>query len=160
MEKKDHVLLGAALTVGAVEDWLGEHVDPETGYVVDDTLAIEGAAADAKATGEAIAAVEAAIPAVDATLATTGAAADAKKTGDELTDLKSALNAAPTEATGAELIEAEVAETELLYGLLYKLTELPSGETLAEIRDELAEEYDWLEIIRAEIAERLTEEVA
>ncbi len=92
MEKKDHVLLGAALTVGAVEDWLGEHVDPETGYVVDDTLAIEGAAADSKATGEAIAAVEAAIPAVDATLATTGAAADAKKTGDEIADLKSAFN--------------------------------------------------------------------
>lgn len=91
MEKKDHVLLGAALTVGAVEDWLGEHVDPETGYVVDDTLAIEGAAADSKATGDAIAAVEAAIPAVDATLATTGAAADAKKTGDEIADLKSAI---------------------------------------------------------------------
>ena len=91
MEKKDHVLLGAALTVGAVEDWLGEHVDPETGYVVDDTLAIEGAAADSKATGEAIAAVEAAIPAVDATLATTGAAADAKATGDEIADLKSAI---------------------------------------------------------------------
>ena len=91
MEKKDHVLLGAALTVGAVEGWLDEHVDPETGYVVDDTLAIEGAAADSKATGEAIAAVEAEIPAVDATLATTGAAADAKKTGDEIADLKSAI---------------------------------------------------------------------
>ena len=91
MEKKDHVLLGAALTVGAVEGWLDEHVDPETGYVVDDTLAIEGAAADSKATGDAIAAVEAAIPAVDATLATTGAAADAKKTGDEIADLKSAI---------------------------------------------------------------------
>lgn len=91
MEKKDHVLLGAALTVGAVEGWLDEHVDPETGYVVDDTLAIEGAAADSKATGEAIAAVEAEIPAVDATLATTGAAADAKKVGDEISDLKSAM---------------------------------------------------------------------
>ena len=91
MEKKDHVLLGAALTVGAVEGWLDEHVDPETGYVVDDTLAIEGAAADSKATGEAIAAVEAEIPAVDATLTTTGAAADAKKTGDEIADLKSAV---------------------------------------------------------------------
>ena len=91
MEKKDHVLLGAALTVGAVEGWLDEHVDPESGYVVDDTLAIEGAAADSKATGDAIAAVEAEIPAVDNTLSTAGAAADAKKTGDEIADLESAL---------------------------------------------------------------------
>ena len=44
----------------AVEDWLDEHVDPDTGYVIDDTLS------------------------------TTGAAADAKKTGDEIADLKSA----------------------------------------------------------------------
>ena len=36
----------------AVADWLSEHVDPETGYVVDDTLSIEGAAADAKAVGD------------------------------------------------------------------------------------------------------------
>lgn len=46
----------------AVEDWLGEHVDPDTGYVIDDTLS------------------------------TTGAAADAKKTGDEIADLKSAID--------------------------------------------------------------------
>ena len=38
----------------AVADWLSEHVDPETGYVVDDTLTIEGAAADAKAVGDRI----------------------------------------------------------------------------------------------------------
>lgn len=38
----------------AVADWLSEHVDPETGYVVDDTLSIEGAAADAKAVGDAV----------------------------------------------------------------------------------------------------------
>lgn len=42
--------------------WLDEHIDTTTGYVVDDTLSISGAAADAK------------------------------KTGDELTQLKSALN--------------------------------------------------------------------
>ena len=46
----------------AVEDWLDEHVDPDTGYVIDDTLAV------------------------------TGAAADAKKVGDEISDLKSAIN--------------------------------------------------------------------
>lgn len=37
-----------------VTDWLDEHVDPETGYVIDDTLTIQGAAADAKATGDAV----------------------------------------------------------------------------------------------------------
>lgn len=46
----------------AVEDWLAEHVDPDTGYVIDDTFSIPGAAPDAKLTG------------------------------DELNDLKSALN--------------------------------------------------------------------
>lgn len=38
----------------AVEAWLSEHVDPSTGYVLDDTLTVEGAAADAKAAGEAV----------------------------------------------------------------------------------------------------------
>ena len=35
-----------------VTDWLDEHVDPETGYVIDDSLTIQGAAADAKAVGD------------------------------------------------------------------------------------------------------------
>lgn len=38
-------------TSGAVADWLTEHVDPDTGYIIDDTLSIAGAAADALATG-------------------------------------------------------------------------------------------------------------
>lgn len=36
-----------------VASWLGDHVSPSTGYVVDDSLSIEGAAADAKAVGKA-----------------------------------------------------------------------------------------------------------
>ena len=39
----------------AVEAWLSEHVDPSTGYVLDDTLSTQGAAADAKAAGDKIA---------------------------------------------------------------------------------------------------------
>ena len=35
-----------------VSAWLADHVDPETGYVIDDSLTIALAAADAKATGD------------------------------------------------------------------------------------------------------------
>lgn len=44
-----------------VEDWLDEHIDPTTGYVVDDTLSIAGAAADAKAVGDELADVKSAV---------------------------------------------------------------------------------------------------
>lgn len=37
---------------GVVSDWLAAHVDPDTGYVIDDTLTITDAAADAKAVGD------------------------------------------------------------------------------------------------------------
>ena len=39
----------------ATEQWLEENISQETGYVVDKTLAIDGAAADAKVTGDTIA---------------------------------------------------------------------------------------------------------
>lgn len=38
----------------AAAAWLSEHVDPSTGYVLDDSLTIQGAAADAKAAGDEI----------------------------------------------------------------------------------------------------------
>lgn len=42
----------------AVADWLADHVDPDTGYVIDDTLTIQNAAADAKAVGDALASID------------------------------------------------------------------------------------------------------
>jgi len=50
---------------GIVTGWLDDHVDPDTGYVIDDTLLIEDAAADAKATGEAIGDLKSAIAILD-----------------------------------------------------------------------------------------------
>ena len=44
-----------------VGDWLAAHITQETGYVIDDTLTVQGAAADAKATGDAITEVKSAI---------------------------------------------------------------------------------------------------
>lgn len=39
----------------AAAAWLAEHVDPATGYVIDNSLSIQGAAADAKAVGNKLA---------------------------------------------------------------------------------------------------------
>ena len=38
----------------AVDDYLSEHIDPETGYVLDNSLTLENAAAQAKAVGDAL----------------------------------------------------------------------------------------------------------
>lgn len=46
---------------GLVTGWLNDHVDPSTGYVIDDTLTVQGAAADAKATGDAVADLKSAL---------------------------------------------------------------------------------------------------
>lgn len=48
-------------TAAEVSAWLDEHVDPETGYVLDNTLTIEGAAADAKSAGDKIGEVKSAL---------------------------------------------------------------------------------------------------
>ena len=44
----------ATETAGQAAAWLEEHVDPDSGYVIDNSLEIAGAAADAKAAGDMI----------------------------------------------------------------------------------------------------------
>lgn len=46
---------------GIVTEWLNDHVDPESQVVIDDSLTIAGAAADAKATGDAVADLKSAL---------------------------------------------------------------------------------------------------
>ena len=46
--------IAASAAAAEVGDWLTAHIDPDTGYVIDDTLTTVNAAADAKATGDAI----------------------------------------------------------------------------------------------------------
>lgn len=41
-----------AVIAEAVTDWLEDNVDPDTGYVIDDTFTVENAAPDSKKTGE------------------------------------------------------------------------------------------------------------
>lgn len=72
---------------------------------IDATLSIEGDAADAKATGDAIAAAVEQIPAVDDTLTVSGAAADAAVTGTELADLKSAMSQVELMSSAAFITE-------------------------------------------------------
>lgn len=49
---------------GIVTEWLNEHVDPESQVVIDDSLTIAGAAADAKATGDELTNVKSALESV------------------------------------------------------------------------------------------------
>lgn len=95
-------LVGAEATArdAAIASAIGTEVTNRNAAIaanIDETLAVSGKSADAKATGDAIAgeatARNAAIAAnVDATLTTSGKAADAKKTGDEIADLKADLS--------------------------------------------------------------------
>lgn len=50
--------IAADAAAAEVSDWLAAHVDPETGYVLDSSLTVEGAAADAKAAGDAIGVIQ------------------------------------------------------------------------------------------------------
>lgn len=43
--------VAASAAAAAVGEWLAAHIDPDTGYVIDDTLTVSNAAADAKVVG-------------------------------------------------------------------------------------------------------------
>lgn len=45
----------------AVTDWLEENVDPDSGYVIDKSLTVENAAADAKKVGDEVGALKSAL---------------------------------------------------------------------------------------------------
>lgn len=53
--------VAAAAAAQEVSAWLALHVNPETGYVIDDTFTVQGAAADAKAVGDEFTAIKSAL---------------------------------------------------------------------------------------------------
>lgn len=64
-EAKDYAENIADPVGGIVADWIAENLSQETGYVIDASLTVEGAAADAKATGLAISDVRETLDAVE-----------------------------------------------------------------------------------------------
>ena len=73
----------------------------------------------------------------------------------DYSEMSEALDAAPTEETAAQLLAAEITETELLGAILKSFSELPTDEALQEIRAELQEENGWLEVIQSEVKARM-----
>ena len=61
----------AQAAADVVEDWLEDNVDPSTGYVIDSSLTVTGAAADAKKTGDEISDLKSAFNVIDDTLGQT-----------------------------------------------------------------------------------------
>ena len=53
--------VAAAAAATEVGTWLSTHIDPDTGYVIDDTFTVQGAAADAKAVGDEFTALKSAL---------------------------------------------------------------------------------------------------
>lgn len=76
-------------TITSVTDaWLADNITNPSNPPLDSGLTLTNAAAQAKATGDAIAAVAALIPQIDNTLTNSGEAADAKVTGDAIRTLE------------------------------------------------------------------------
>ena len=57
--------IAASAAATEVGTWLSTHIDPDTGYVIDDSLTVQGAAADAKAVGDEVTAIKSALTDVD-----------------------------------------------------------------------------------------------
>ena len=53
--------IAASAAATEVGTWLSTHIDPDTGYVIDDSLTVQGAAADAKAVGDEVTAIKSAL---------------------------------------------------------------------------------------------------
>lgn len=75
---------------------------------IDDTLTVEGRAADSAAVGNAITRIQNSMLALDTTLTETGKAADAKIVGDELSEIRSIISYVPIEITSASVYPAVV----------------------------------------------------
>lgn len=78
----------AAASASDAADSAADAAESAATFTTDDTLSIAGKAADAKAAGDMIAAVQDEIPELDNWLTTPGAAAEAKHTGDRLTEVE------------------------------------------------------------------------
>ena len=64
-------------TIAATEGWLADHITQETGYVLDDTLSVVGAAADAFAAGNALERATLNVPIIEQETLTKNIIADA-----------------------------------------------------------------------------------
>ena len=93
---------------------------------------------------------------IDATLSHAGEAADAKATGDALSALNSAISETCTDATGLQLVDEEKLNTVYTEAFLNTLdrifTELPQDDSLEDIYDEIVTEVSLLDQLYREVA--------
>lgn len=93
---------------------------------------------------------------IDATLTHQGEAADAKATGDALSALNSAISETCTDATGLQLVDEEKLNTVYTEAFLNTLdrifTELPQDDSLEDIYDEIVTEVSLLDQLYREVA--------
>lgn len=93
---------------------------------------------------------------VDPTLSIEGEAADAKATGDAISALNSAISETCTDATGLQLVDEEKLNTIYTEAFLNTLdrifTELPQDDSLEDIYDEIVIEVSLLDQLYREVA--------